>query len=66
MSTDWPVWPIFIIQGIVFILMFFPRSARFLGLRVLPFWIPLIIIFVALLIVLSLGHDATSTLNLHF
>jgi hypothetical protein len=65
MSSDWPVWPLFILQGITFLLFFFPRNSRFLKIR-FQTWVAIFLIIIAILIVISLSHDASSVLHLHF
>lgn len=63
--TDWVVWPIFSLQALAFALFFFPSSWQLLGVRFKTISISLLII-VGLLIALSLYHDSSQVLNLHF
>lgn len=62
--ADWVVWPIFLIQGIAFILVFFPRK-RFLGYSSHTY-ILAILFLVCVLVTLSLYHDSTDILKLYF
>lgn len=63
--TDWAVWPIFTIQALAFILLFFKPTRRFLGMS--PRIVAMVLLLIScLLIALSLNHDSTEVLHLHF
>lgn len=62
---DWVVWPVFIVEAVAFITLFFKPSARFIGLSSRS-WIITLILIAAAMILLSLNHDSTTTLRLHF
>ncbi len=62
---DYPVWPIFIVQAIALSLIFFPKHKRCLGMRFKT--ISIIILLLACAgIIISVLHDSTTPLNLHF
>jgi len=63
--TDWAVWPIFSLQTIAFLLLFFKASWRLFGIRLKTISIAFLIIS-CLLIAASLYHDSTEVLNLYF
>lgn len=65
MATDWPVFPIFIIQAIAFLLFFLHGGNRFLGIKTHT-WIIILLVIANIGIVFSLRHDMTEVLNLHF
>ena len=65
MDTDWVVWPIFIFEALVFLLLLFKASKQFLYVN-MHGWIHIGLIVVCIAIVVSLFHDATTPLNLHF
>jgi uncharacterized membrane protein YczE len=62
---DWPVWPIFVVELIAFLLLFLPISKRFLKLKIHT-WIIVILIGIDIGIAVSLAHDSTTPLNLYF
>ena len=64
MSTDWIVWPIFLVQMITFILVFLPQKVRLFGLKLHPI-IVVLLIAICVVIVLSLIHDSTDVLHIY-
>jgi hypothetical protein len=64
-ETDWPIWPIFIIQLLTMGLFLLPRNLRILGFSPRTIIIVLLLI-IAAAIMLSLYHDSTDALSLHF
>lgn len=62
---DWAVWPIFILQALIFALIFVPRKISLFNIRikVIVLWLLLI---AALAIVFSVYHDSTTSLHLYF
>lgn len=64
MSTDWIVWPIFLVQMITFILVFLPQKVRLFGLK-LHHIIVVLLIVICVVIVLSLIHDSTDVLHIY-
>lgn len=64
-DTDWSVWPIFVAQGIVFLLFFLKSRLRFLKIPIQG-WVVIFILAINISIVVSLAHDSTSLLHLHF
>lgn len=63
--ADWPVYPVFIIQAIAFILLFFHGGSRFLGIKVHT-WVIIALVIANIGIIISLRHDMTEILHLHF
>lgn len=63
--TDWAIWPIFTGQFIAIILLFFPRHWRMAGLSMRT-WVIGLLLLLAIAIVVSLYHDSTDILPLHF
>lgn len=62
---DWIVWPVFIVEAVAFIALFFKPSASFIGISSRS-WVITLILITAVMILLSLNHDSTTTLRLHF
>lgn len=63
--TDWAAWPIFSLQCLAFLLFFFKRSTQCFGMRIKTIAMILMLIS-CVLIAVSLYHDSTEVLNLHF
>lgn len=64
-TTDWPVYPIFIIQTLAFLGFFFRANACFLGIKAHT-WIIVLLMAANIGIGISLHHDSTDILHLHF
>lgn len=63
--TDWTVWPIFILELIAIILLFFREDSRIFSAR--PRKIILgILLICCITIAVSLYHDSATILHLHF
>jgi len=63
--TDWVVWPIFLIQAIALVLLFFPKTFKICRIPVKI--LSLTILFIScILIAASLYHDSTEVLNFYF
>ncbi len=65
METDWAVWPIFVIEFLVFILLFFKSHLKFIKLSI-HIWVHAVVFVVCVVIIASLIHDATTAINLNF
>jgi len=65
MEADWPVWPIFILQLLTIGLFLLPRNRHILGFSPRTIIIVLLLI-IAVAIMVSLYHDSTDVLSLHF
>jgi len=63
--TDWVVWPIFIMELIVFLLLFVRRDTVLIGIKPRAL-IHVLLVIIAVMVVVSLYHDSTEVLNLHF
>jgi len=63
--SDWAVWPIFLLQFLIFVLLWTRRDRKYLGFypRIYILWL---ILLVAVVIVVSLWHDSTDPLPLYF
>ena len=63
--TDWAVWPIFLVQFFIFVLIWVRRDKKLLGFYP-RFWVLWLIFLMAIAIVISLWHDSTDPLHLYF
>jgi hypothetical protein len=63
--TDWVVWPIFLVQLLIFVLLWVRRDKKLFGFhpRLCILWL---ILLIAITIVVSLWHDSTEPLPLYF
>jgi hypothetical protein len=62
-ELDWAVWPIYALQALAIVFLLLPPRVLGLSTR----WIVIfILISVCIAMVLSLNHDSTSALHLHF
>jgi len=63
--SDWAVWPIFLLQFLIFVLLWLRSDRKYLGFspRVYILWL---ILLVGVAIVVSLWHDSTDPLSLYF
>lgn len=65
METDWPVWPIFIVQLFTFLMVIFGSYYRAYAKHLSRLTVILLLI-IAAVIALSLYHDSTDPLSLYF
>jgi len=63
--TDWVVWPIFTLQLVILVLIFVKEKFRIFGLAP-RIWVLILLLVAAIAIVISLSHDSTTILHLHF
>lgn len=63
--NEWAVWPIFMAQLAAFSLFLFPKHYRLFGLRYRA-WVIILLLIINVAIVVSLFHDSTDRLHLHF
>ena len=63
--TDWIVWPLFVAQFFIFLLFFVHSYRRFFGITI-HVWIMVFMLLVNALVLISLIHDSTSVIGLHF
>lgn len=62
---DWAVWPIFVTQLVVFVLILLPRTLKIGKIRIKLVILSLLLV-ICFAIVISLYHDSTSVLQLYF
>ena len=63
--TDWIVWPLFVLQGFIFLLYFVKSRSQCMRIR-LHLWIILLLLCVNIGIIVSLFHDSSTVTGLYF
>jgi hypothetical protein len=62
---DWAVWPIFVLQGIILLLILAPQTIRIAMIGIKDVILCLLLL-AALMMVIALYHDSTDYLHLYF